>query len=107
MGGSSLVVHGWESGTHAKGREVDQGSIWLCLVSRVFVSLSGDWELTELTPNATSAHGAFSPVQVAIDVGAGTGIMSAMAVLQGKLGKVHAVEARWRRIRQKMAGIDA
>ncbi|CAJ1408200.1 unnamed protein product [Effrenium voratum] len=31
--------------------------------------------------------------QVAIDVGAGTGIMSAMAVLQGKLGKVHAVEA--------------
>ena len=32
-------------------------------------------------------------LQVAVDVGAGIGIMSAMAVVHGKVGQVHAVEA--------------
>lgn len=32
-------------------------------------------------------------LQVAVDVGAGVGIMSALAVVHGKLGHVHAVEA--------------
>lgn len=32
-------------------------------------------------------------LQVAVDIGAGVGIMSALAVVHGKLGHVHAVEA--------------
>jgi len=33
------------------------------------------------------------PVKVAVDVGAGIGIMSAMAVMYGHVGHVHAIEA--------------
>eukprot|EP00435_Cladocopium_sp_Y103_P073185 s164_g42.t1 len=39
-----------------------------------------------------SAQGSKGSRQVAVDVGAGIGIMSAMAVVHGKLGQVHAVE---------------